>query len=266
VGVKTRRQSPRVKERRHEESKSKKKKQPKDLQELLSAMGTGDRKEAILSMVKAMGIGFNDDDEEVPAPSDDDVFDDELVNEIGEAYIEDSTRDNYRSRSQIRLVLFLHGNQPLKNLVHSDIAEELDASNGSMKVKREIITNALNRASKDFHPIVLVKFQAGHFIKNLLSLSDTENEEYLRAYGTHRSAMTELFSSCAFFPSEHFKQALSRLFKGSKVSKRPLQRREGLLVSDSRKARIPCHSSSTEPSAFGCLKMVVRRASSLIVF
>jgi hypothetical protein len=50
-----------------------------------------------------------------------------LVNEIGEAYIEDWTRDNYR-RSQIRLVLFLHGNQPLKNPVHSDIAEELDAS------------------------------------------------------------------------------------------------------------------------------------------
>ena len=39
-------------------------------------------------MVKAMGIGFNDDDEKVPAPSDDDVFDDELVNEIGEAYID----------------------------------------------------------------------------------------------------------------------------------------------------------------------------------
>jgi hypothetical protein len=93
----------------------------------VSAMGTEDRKEAILSMVKAMGIGFNDDDEKVPAPSDDDVFDDELVNEIGEAYIEDWTRDNYR-RSQIRLVLFLHGKQPLKNPVHSDIAEELDAS------------------------------------------------------------------------------------------------------------------------------------------
>ncbi len=90
-------------------------------------MGTEDRKEAILSMVKAMGIGFNDDDEKVAADSDDDGCDDKLVNEIGEACIEDWTRDNYR-RSQIRLVLFLHGNQPLKNPVHSDVAEELDAS------------------------------------------------------------------------------------------------------------------------------------------
>ena len=40
----------------------------------MSAMGTEDRKEAILSMVKAMWFDFNDNDEEVPAPSDDDVL------------------------------------------------------------------------------------------------------------------------------------------------------------------------------------------------
>ena len=68
-------------------------------------MGTEDRKEAILSMVKAMWFDFNDNNEEAPAPSDDDVFDDELVNEIGEAYIEDSTRDNYR-RSHCRSLVF----------------------------------------------------------------------------------------------------------------------------------------------------------------
>ena len=119
------------------------------------------------------------------------------------------------------------------DLLHADLVAELDAvprptkqktkkkkkteSNKFRKALRNVTLQHLEKASPEYHPIDLQRLQPKVFLEHLLNLTDTlVNKEYLKSYGSHRSALTMLFLDCGVTRREQFLQVLSRLMKGLK--------------------------------------------------
>ena len=174
--------------------------------------------EKLKDLLKAM------DEEDLEEEDGGNLSEDELLGEleedddiqgIADAYIEPKTKENYQ-RCQVRFLLFLLTDEKLSDLLVNESLRTDLVGIDDLQQQRKTIFSHLDHCSKNYQPVNLARLQPSHFIKYLLSLSDTKNDDYLKAYGTHRSALADLFTRSEVIQSELFKTSLAKLFKGLK--------------------------------------------------
>ena len=156
----------------------------------------------------------------------------ELLESIRLASLNKKTRHNYHL-SLSRFVLYLFGKQSSKkaksevkqrgssdfHILHDKLLDELKTvkdGKGKEKRMRNIAMEHLKKASADYHPISVENLTPDVFVGFLLSLTNSKEDEFLKSYGSHRSALTLLFTNCEVTPSSQFKQNLARFMKGLK--------------------------------------------------
>lgn len=145
----------------------------------------------------------------------------EEIEVIFNSNIVSKTRKNYiNSLTRFVLHLFTNGNE---GLLSTSLAEELQAlaaneSNGKMKRMRNSARTHLEAASTEYQPVKLDILKPVEFIRFVCSMTDTVNGHYLQptTYGSHRSALSSLFSSSNVVPSTEFKMTLARYYAGLK--------------------------------------------------
>ncbi len=170
----------------------------------------------------------NDDDSSVDDETNEEALDEENqhVKEVMAANRDESTKNGYWM-SQCRLVVFLYlkskqkgqKGEKYRRLLHIDLINAFDRVKHGGKTHKQILDATLlemKRASKSFQPIKLPELEAEVFLEFLLSLSETSKNEYLKAYGGHRSALTFLFTQCEYSPSPEFLQKLKTGMTGLK--------------------------------------------------
>lgn len=165
-----------------------------------------------------------------------------------EANIDDGTRHSYRL-NQRRLIIYLHNKSKMKKgggpfrILHNDLERELTevekkqsnekAKTGDKKGKgggkkakacgkkvqdllSEVAMRHLGKANAQYHPIKLEELSVSVFVMYLMSLSDVKNKEFMKSYGGHRSALTQLFTQCEVTPTADHLQQMKRAMSGLK--------------------------------------------------
>jgi hypothetical protein len=110
-------------------------------------------------------------------------------------------------------------------LLHDDLvvvvvldAVEVRESKLYLNKLREVAKEHLDKAGPNY----LNRLTTKTFLDYLLSLSDVKNNEYMKSYGGHRSALTQLYTQCEIAPTKIFlqkmKQVMSRLKNTSATS------------------------------------------------
>ena len=114
-------------------------------------------------------------------------------------------------------------------LLHDDLvvvvvldAVEVRESKLYLNKLREVAKEHLDKAGPNYLPLDLNRLTPKTFLDYLLSLSDVKNNEYMKSYGGHRSALTQLYTQCEIAPTKIFlqkmKQVMSRLKNTSATS------------------------------------------------
>ena len=177
---------------------------------------------------------LSDDDMNIHEEDDNDADWQELVDLVANAEITEKVRKSYRMNCR-RFALFLYEkrNKEMKrkeqndlkkyNILHDKFINELNEAVIRNKSKtfrnREpsrISYMHIVNASIDYLPINLGQLEAKVFLEYLLSISDTKDNDFLRSYGSQRSALTFLFKECRITPTEEFRSTLKSYMKGLK--------------------------------------------------
>jgi len=224
---------------------------PVDIEELLDKMTKQDEAEEMSGSKKRVPKEDLSDDEMADGKEDeDDEAEARAVEAIMKANIDDGTKHGYRLHL-VRLVRFLYSQQQQKKgkkkakgkkssndsssgILHPELVLALDsavAEKSTDKQLRETIYQHVLKASPDYHPIDLAKLEVPTFIAYLLNLTKSdrsaapaapassdkkEEQEFMKSYGGHRSALTYLFTECDITPSKQFQQRMKQAMSGLK--------------------------------------------------
>jgi hypothetical protein len=194
---------------------------------LLYSDGEDVKVDLLAQMSKEDRTKDREDEDEVESDglSSDEEEEDEEVVGIFNSHIDPQTRYNYKL-SIVRLVRFLsrsnlqNGSRKHRLLLESNFRSKLqvmEEAKASDQDIRQYIKDTIDKASKSFHPIKLQgpkSLTPEIFVSFLLSHSDTKAGEYKKAYGGHRSALSDLMNQCEVTPSQQQQNKLKRLFKG----------------------------------------------------
>jgi hypothetical protein len=173
-------------------------------------------------------LGLEEDELSDGSLSEDEELDEEVDQEVVGIFnsrTDPGTKYNY-TLSIIRLVLFLsrsndkNGSRKHRVVLDGNFRRELqvmEKAGTSEQDIREHIKATIGQASSTFHPIKLQgknSLTPEMFVSFLLAQSDTKAGKYKKAYGGHRSALSDLMNQCEVTPSPKQQNKLKGLYKG----------------------------------------------------